>query len=142
MNDLFSASRISVGETAGYTTALKASPRAFGLNLLLQLALHILPPISFFVPMLTGFIAGWQIRARPVEAAMLGLGMGGLMFALCCLIGVGFIVLFPGVGFVTVVVVAAFLVVHLATFAAIGAVVGGHYARKDEMAPVPEPDQV
>jgi hypothetical protein len=116
----------------GYATALRASPRAFGLNLLLQLALHILPPISFFVPFLTGFIAGWQIRARPGEAAVLGLGMASLMFVLCGLIGAGLIVLFPAIGWIPVVLVGSVLVVHLAAFAACGAAVGGHYARKDE----------
>jgi hypothetical protein len=116
----------------GYGRALRASPRAFGLNLLLQLALHVLPPISFFVPVLTGFITGWRIRARPGEAAVLGLGMGGLMFALCCLVGAGLIVLFPSVGILPILLVASVLVVHLATFAAIGASIGGHYARRDQ----------
>jgi len=82
--------------------------------------------------MFTGFIAGSQIRARPDEAAVLGLGMGGLMFLVCCLTGAGFVALFPEVGFITVVIVASFLVVHLVVFAAIGAVIGGHYARKDQ----------
>lgn len=118
----------------GLSKALRASPRAFGLNLLLQLALHILPPISFFIPVLTGFITGWQIKARPGEAAVLGLGMGGLMFALCCAVGAGLMILFPNVGVVPVVLVASVLVVHLATFAGVGAVIGGHYARKDERA--------
>jgi len=117
---------------AGYGEALKPSPRAFGLNLLLQLTLHTLPPISFFVPVLTGFIAGWQIRARPAQAAVLGLGMGGLMFALCVLVGAGLMLLAPGVGLVPVVAIASAIVLHLATFAAIGAMIGGHYARKDE----------
>ena len=123
-----------------YATALRASPRAFGLNLLLLLVLHVLPPIGFFVPVFTGFIAGSQIRARPPEAAVLGLSMGGLMFGLCSIVGVGFIILFPEVRFITVVIVASVLVVHLAAFAAIGAVIGGHYARKDEPARVgPDP---
>ena len=117
---------------ADYGRALRASAPAFGLNLLLQLALHILPPISFFVPMFTGFITGWRIRAGPGEAAVLGLGMGTLMFALCCLLGGVVIILFPHVGFVTVVIVASLLVIHLAVFAAVGAMIGGHYARKDE----------
>lgn len=130
-------------EPVGYGTALRASPRAFGLNLLLQLALHVLPPISFFVPVLTGFITGWRIRAHPGEAAVLGLGMGGLMFALCCLVGAGFVVLFPSIGVAPVLIVASFLVVHLATFAAFGAAIGGHYARRDEshLAPVPGEEQ-
>ncbi len=116
----------------GLGKALRASPRAFGLNLVLQLALHILPPISFFVPVLTGFITGWQIKARAGDAAVLGLGMGGLMFVLCCAVGAGLMIVFPGVGFVPIVFVASVLVVHLATFAGVGAVIGGHYARKDE----------
>jgi len=118
----------------GYGTALRASPRAFGLNLLLQLALHILPPISIFVPVLTGFITGWKIKARPGDAAVLGLGMGGLMLLLCVVVGGVLMALFPSVGPLPVLIVASALVVHLASFAAFGAAIGGHYARKDESA--------
>jgi hypothetical protein len=121
----------------GLGKALRASPRAFGLNLVLQLALHILPPISFFVPVLTGFITGWQIKARAGDAAVLGLGMGGLMFVLCCAVGAGLMIVFPSVGFIPIVLVASVLVVHLATFAGVGAMIGGHYARKDESYTVP-----
>ena len=118
----------------GYGIALRASPRAFGLNLLLQLALHILPPISIFVPVLTGFITGWKIKARPGDAAVLGLGMGGLMLLLCVVVGGVLMALFPSVGPLPVLIVASALVVHLASFAAFGAAIGGHYARKDESA--------
>lgn len=118
--------------SGSHAGALRASPRAFGLNLLLQLVLHTLPPISFFVPVLTGFITGWRLRASASQAAVLGLGMGALMFALCIVVGAGLLLVFPGMEALPVLVIASVLVVHLGTFAAAGAMIGGHYARKDE----------
>ena len=50
--------------------------RAFLINLMLVLCLHVFPPVAFFCPLGTGFATGWSIAATcpgPL-AAMIGEG--------------------------------------------------------------------
>jgi len=119
---------------------LLAGTRAFGINLLLQIGLHPILPVAFFVPVGTGFVAGWRIMATGVEGALIGLVMGGWLTALCGLVLLALILLSgvlpwslesPGAMLMPV-LICVFFVGHLSIFAGVGAILGGYFARREQ----------
>jgi len=128
-------------EKFSWSRVLVAGSRAFAINLMLVLALHILPPIAFLCPLGTGFVTGWNLCATWVEGTLIGLVMGGWLLLVCWLVALGFLV--AGVGgsagmgasdMLAVSLMASFIVAHLVIFAAAGAILGGHFARREQAA--------
>jgi hypothetical protein len=112
---------------------VRATVRSFGINVLLQLVLHPFLPIAFVVPLVLGFATGWDLRARPREGVAVGLLMGLYMLVLVSLVGSGFLLLVDARRYWWIVLaIAAVAVVHLSLFSGFGAVVGGHYARRED----------
>jgi hypothetical protein len=112
--------------------------QAFAINLMLVLGLHVLPPIAFFCPLGTGFVMGWRMMATHVEGLMLGVVMGLWMWALCGAVGLAILfigstrsITFGPNDVLAIVLLSTFLVAHLAIFAGAGAMLGGHYARRE-----------
>jgi len=115
---------------------LRATARSFGINVLCQLVLHPFLPLAFFAPVVLGFATGWDLRARPIDGAAIGLLMGLYMLVLVTVVGAGFLVLVDAARYWWIVLaIACFAVVHLGLFSGLGAVVGGHYARREDAGP-------
>src|SRR4051794_34806045 len=53
-----------------------AATKAFGITVLLATGLHVIPPAAFLVPLGTGFVAGWDVKATLVQATLIGAIMG------------------------------------------------------------------
>ena len=110
---------------------LSVTIRTFGINLLLILGLHTLPPLSFCFPLFLGFATGWTLRATPADGAVVGLAMAGYMTVVCAVVGGIALAVIRQPGLPSVVaVVGSLLVLHIGLFSGAGAVVGGHYARR------------
>ena len=115
--------------------------KAFGVNLLLLLGLHWLPPVAFLVPFITGYVTGWNARASVFEGAVIGAIMAAWMGLLCTLGVLGLVIMSSvwkggldsghslGIALVT-----GGLVLHLGIFAGLGAALGGYFGRKDRTA--------
>ena len=111
---------------------VRVTLRTFAFNVGLQLVLHPFLPLAFFAPAVIGAYTGWTIRATVVEGVWVGILMGTYMTALVMLIGVPFLFLLNlGDKWWIVPIIAAFVVAHVGLFAGGGAVVAGHYARKE-----------
>jgi hypothetical protein len=102
------------------------------------IGLHPLAPVAFFVPFGTGFVTGWQFGASRREGILVGLIMGLWMMLLCAAVFLGFLTLIPsGLGrlepgtALSSAAIILLLVGHLALFAGVGAITGGHLARRD-----------
>ena len=115
-----------------------AGSRAFAINFMLVMGLHVLPPVAFICPLGTGFVTGWNLTASRVEGLLIGLIMGIWMWLLCGVVGLGVMALGPALPMglqapdvFGVLLVATVLVGHLAIFAGAGAMLGGHFARKE-----------
>jgi hypothetical protein len=118
---------------------LIAGTRAFGINLLLVSGLHAIPPVAFFLPVGTGFAAGWREMATWVEAVLIGLVMGLWASLLCGIVLLG-VVLLSGImpwglespaAMLWPILICGLIVAHLSIFAGTGAALGGHFARKE-----------
>ena len=122
-----------------WKTVLIAGTRAFGINLLLQIGLHPILPVAFFVPIGTGFAAGWRLVATWVEGILIGLVMGTWLSLLCGVVLLGLVLLSgvtpwslqsPGAMLMPL-LICSLIVAHLSIFAGAGAILGGHFARKE-----------
>jgi hypothetical protein len=112
---------------------VRATLRSFGINVLMQLVLHPFLPIAFFAPIVLGFATGWDLRATRRDGVAVGLLMGLYMLVLVSAVGTGFLILVDATRYWWIVpAIAAFAVVHLALFSGLGAVLGGHYARRED----------
>jgi hypothetical protein len=112
---------------------VRATARSFGINVLLQLVLHPFLPIAFFVPLVLGFATGWDLRATRRDGVAVGLLMGLFMLVLVSLFVAGFLVLVDATRYWWIVpAIAAVAVVHVGLFSGLGAVLGGHYARRED----------
>jgi hypothetical protein len=136
------AERSVAARPFSWKRVLVAGTRAFGINLLLVAGLHAIAPVAFLLPIGTGFAAGWRMVATWVEGILIGLVMGMWVSLLCGIVLVG-VVLLSGVtpwslespgALVLPTLIYVFIVAHLSIFAATGAVLGGHFARKDQAA--------
>jgi hypothetical protein len=105
--------------------------QAFGMNTAVQLAIHPLIPLSLLCPLVTGFIMGWRLRVTRSEGLVLATGMTTLLLAVIAIVTLVLAVVAPALEPITMAGVAVLLGLHLWLFAAVGAVLGGHYARKD-----------
>ncbi len=117
---------------------LVAGTRAYWINLLLLMALHILPPVAFFCPVGTGFVMGYTIAATRLEAVLIATVMGAWMVGIISIVGGGVAIVStmapygilagdPSLMFL----IATFIILHLVLFAGAGALFGGHLARKE-----------
>jgi hypothetical protein len=120
---------------------LIAGTRAYGINLLLLIGMHPLPPVAFFVPIGTGFATGWQMSASRVEAVLIALIMGTWMAAILSLVGIGAAIISamapPGIlagNLFGMLVISTAMILHLSLFAGAGAMLGGHLARRERAA--------
>jgi hypothetical protein len=112
--------------------------KAFGVNLLLLLAFHWVPPLAFIVPVLTGYVSGWNARVTLRQGAAIGFIMGLWMLFVCALATAFFVVaslMYPG-GLkrgaeLGISLLVGFLVLHIALFGAAGAMLGGHFRRRE-----------
>ena len=112
--------------------------KAFGVNLLLLVGLGWLAPVALIVPLVTGYVAGYNARVTSFQGAMIGLIMGGWMLLLCSLVTTGFVIaslIYPG-GLTAgaelgISLVVGALVLHISLFGAIGAMLGGHFRGKE-----------
>jgi hypothetical protein len=112
---------------------VRATVRSFGINVLIQLVLHPFLPLAFFAPVVLGFATGWDLRARPTDGVAVGLLMGLYMLVLVSAVGTGFLILVGAADYWWIVLaIACFAVAHLALFSGFGAVLGGHYARRED----------
>jgi hypothetical protein len=122
--------------TLSFGGLIIAGTKGFGVNLLLLLGLHWIPPIAFLVPVITGYVTGWRAAASKLEGLMIGVIMGAWMMALFILLGALLAVVSlmnPGGkldGELMVLLLAIGLVLHLTIFGGIGAMLGGHMARR------------
>jgi hypothetical protein len=112
---------------------VRATLRTFAFNLGLQLVLHPFLPIAFFVPAVIGAYTGWTLKATVAEGVWVGVLMGSYMTAFLMVVGVPFLFLLNlGDKWWIVPIIAVFVVLHIGAFSGTGAVVAGHYARKEE----------
>jgi len=117
---------------------LVAGTRAYWINLLLAMALHVLPPVAFFCPMGTGFVMGYSIAATPLEAVLIATVMGVWMAGIISIVAGGAAILstmapygiFAGSPMLMF-FIAAGIILHLSLFAGTGCWFGGHLARKE-----------
>jgi hypothetical protein len=112
---------------------IRVTLRTFACNLGLQLLLHFVPIVGFFAPILLGLQAGWDLKAGKAEGFWVGTLTGVLMTLFVLAIGLPLLfVLNLGDQWRVVAIIAAFVFLHVALFVGGGAVVGGHYARREE----------
>jgi hypothetical protein len=112
--------------------------KAFGVNFLLLIGLHWLPPVALVVPLATGYVSGWNAQATPFQGAMIGVIMGVWMLLVCSVFAAGAVVaslVFPG-GLTAgaelgIGLIIGFLVLHISLFGGAGAMLGGHFRRKE-----------
>ncbi len=126
------------GAPLSWKRILLAGTRAYWINLLLAIGLHILPPVAFFCPMGTGFVMGHMIAATPAEAALIATVMGIWMAAIISVVGVVAAILSTMAPYGIIAgdpmglfLLAAAIILHLSLFAGSGAWLGGHLARKE-----------
>src|SRR5436853_7621913 len=90
----------TAGEASlGFGELLVRGTKAFGVNFLLLIGLHWLPPVALVIPIATGYVSGWNARATPLQGAAIGLIMGVWMLFVCTIVTGGFVVaslVFPG----------------------------------------------
>jgi hypothetical protein len=117
---------------------LVAGTRAYWINLLLLMALHILPPVAFLCPVGTGFVMGHTIAATPLEAVLIATVMGAWMVGIMTLVGGGIAIVSTMAPYgilagdpMLMFLVATLILLHLVLFAGAGAMFGGHLARKE-----------
>ncbi len=117
---------------------LVAGTRAYWINLLLAMALHILPPVAFFCPMGTGFVMGYMIAATQLEAVLIATVMGVWMAAIIGLVGGVAAILSTMAPYgilagdpMGLFLLATLIILHLSLFAGFGAWLGGHLARRE-----------
>jgi hypothetical protein len=124
----------AVGSVAGMSERLiRITLRTFIYNLGLQLLLHPVPVLGFFCPVLLGLQAGWDLKAGKADGFWVGTLMGVYTTVFVLAIGLPLLyVLNLGDQSRVVVIIAAFVFLHVALFAGGGAVVGGQYARREE----------
>jgi hypothetical protein len=123
---------IGVGEL------LVRGTKAFGVNFLLLIGLHWLPPIVLIVPLATGYVSGWNARVTLFQGAMIGFIMGVWMLLVCSLFAGGAVMMsliYPG-GLMAgaelgIGLIVGFLVLHISLFGGAGAMLGGHFRRKE-----------
>jgi hypothetical protein len=116
---------------------VRVTLKTFAYNVGLQLVLHPFLPLAFVTPAVLGAYTGWTIRATVAEGVWVGVLMATYMTGLVLVIGVPFLFwLNLGDKWWIVPIIAAFVVAHVGLFAGGGAVVAGHYARKE---PITEP---
>ena len=117
---------------------LLVGSKGFGVNFLLLLGLHWIPPVAFLVPLATGYVTGFNARVSPKQGALIGVIMGAWMTVICLVVAIGFWLLsltmregsMPG-GLALVIIVISALVLHLTVFAGAGAMLGGRFGRKE-----------
>jgi hypothetical protein len=126
------------GARLSWKRVLITGTRAYWINLLLLLALHILPPVAFFCPAGTGFVTGYSTAASRRDAVLIATVMGIWMAGIIAVVGgavalvstmnpYGILAGNPMVMFL----IATLIILHLVLFAGAGAMLGGHLARRD-----------
>jgi hypothetical protein len=115
---------------------LLAASRAFGINLLLLLGLGWIAPVALIAPLATGYVTGWKAAASKLQGLMIGALMGAMMLTLLIVVAAAFAIISNAIrggrledsGIVFS--IGAALVIHLTVFASVGAMIGGHFARR------------
>jgi len=122
----------------------RSSVKGFAINLVILAGLHPILPLVFLAPFITGLITGGRQSMTMREGFLLGAWMGVWMTLLVVLIAGGLVIatalrLLPahGMDMLLFTIIPTFMIAHLAIFASVGAMVGGHYARKDPVLPTP-----
>jgi hypothetical protein len=116
------------------------SLKGFGINLVIVLGLHVIPLMAFAAPFITGFITGGRKFMTGTEGFLLGALMGLYMTFLMLLVAGGLVLAMVlrwlpagGMDMVLFVIIPTVIILHLGIFASVGAMVGGHFARKDQV---------
>jgi hypothetical protein len=125
---------------ADFGRLVRATLKTFAFNVGLQLVLHPFLPLAFITPAVIGAYTGWSLRCTVVEGVWVGILMATYMTGLVMLVGVPFLfILNMGDKWWIVPIIAAFVVAHVGLFSGGGAVVAGHYARKEAAEAATEP---
>jgi hypothetical protein len=119
---------------------LRSSLKGFGINLVILAGMHPILPLAFAAPFITGLITGGRQFMTGTEGFLLGTLMGLWMMILLSLLAGGFVIatalrLLPagGMDMMLFAIIPTFIVAHLAIFCSVGAMLGGHFARKDKV---------